>query len=74
MESKLFSVVRFIDDNTTEFVPSKWVLSSAIEDQIIVPFPRAKTAKFLKCQADPIARPKQIGSHGMQCLLKAMVR
>lgn len=55
MAQKPFSVIRFIKDNTSEFVPSKWIFET--EGISKVKFPKQKNSKTSKLQRDSESVP-----------------
>lgn len=55
MASKLFSVIKFLSDDTSEFVPTKWI--QEIEGRLTVRFPYKKNTKTLKLQQDSSSEP-----------------
>lgn len=58
MEGKPFSVIKFLSDNSVDYVPSKWIIIE--EHGATVKFPKLKTSKSVKLQNDQESSPKTV--------------
>lgn len=57
MSSKAFSVVKFINDNTSEFVPTKWINFEG--EKGYVQFPNYLNAESNALRRNPLSSPKK---------------
>lgn len=56
MSDKTFSVVKFVSDNTVDFVPSKWIIEE--DGRLFAPFPRNRNASTDNLKRNPSSQPK----------------
>lgn len=56
MSKKPFSVITFLEDNSIDFVPSKWITSS--NGDLLVRFPRGRNLTCDRLRRNPDSLPK----------------